>query len=192
MTQSKDLARAIADLRRFDAALISYLDTLHFWSGSRHDWGVNDGQEDESRRCRQELEEAAGAAQLAVERADRLRDVPVVRSIEPRGWNDVFRDGRPGAVDDLRSTVLQSIGALERERERLRDREKSYFGLASLLARFLALPRTVREVAGVDAGSGWQASAATIMGVIGQILIAAVAAILGAIGWEVLRSALFR
>lgn len=192
MTESKDLARAIADLRRFDAALASYLDTLLFRAGSPLEWVVNDGQEDESRRCRQRLEEAAGAAQLAVERADRLRDMPLVRSIEPHGWNDVFRNGKPEAVDDLRSTVLQSVGALESEHERLREREKSYFGLAGLLARFLVLPRTVREVAGVDAASAWQVSAATIVGVIGQILIAAVAAILGALGWEVVHSALFR
>ena len=180
MKPSAELSRSIEDLRAFDAALMGYLDTLEFKVVSgRNEWRVIDGQEQQSRDCRAELEHAAGAAQLALERADQLRDMPLVRTLEPHNWNAVFREGQRGATDDLRSTVLQAIGALERERTRLHETEKAYFGLAGPLSRFIALPGTVRELVGVADAGGWKPTAATALGVLGQVLITAIATALG-------------
>lgn len=144
--------------------------------------------EEQSREARLELEEAAGAAQLALERADRLREMPLVRMWEPQNWVMVFRSGERQATDDLRSVVLQAIGGLEREHRRLRQSEKAYFGLAGLLARFFALPRTVREIVGVEGKSGWKPKAATALGIVGQFIIAFFTSLVAAFAVETLLS----
>lgn len=175
-----EFERLVAALDSFHDVFLEYLDTLEFktLSSSSVHWRVDPEATERSRELRRKVEEAAGAGQIAVERADSLRAMPVVRDLEPHNWITAL-NGEQGRVDALLSVVRQSRGVLEEEHVRAKERDGRFFGLVGLLARFIHFPATVREAAGWEKRSvrGWVATG--VVGVIQGLLVTAVG---GAIG----------